>query len=158
MAKIQSGNWNDLPWMPNRIKVKDGKCYAHIKCFGMECANLLMVHAKIDNGMPLGSHSHPHEQIALCLAGEVDYYVDGVPYRLTAGGWVNVPPHYPHYAHVYRSVGICEQMDVFTPGRESTSGPYKEFIKEEYGIDWDAGGREVPDLTAPKNPDEEVRA
>ena len=157
MAKIQSGNWNDLPWMPNHKKDVDGKVMCKIKCFGMEAANLMYCLGEMENGMPIGPHSHKHEQIATCIQGEVDYYVDGIPYRLTPGGWVNVPPYYPHYAHVYRSPVPCQQCDIFTPGRPSTSEPYKKFLKEEYGIDWDAGGIEVPDLTAPKNPDEEVR-
>ena len=158
MAKIQSGNWNDLPWMPNHKKDVDGKVLCYEKCFAFECANIMINMGKMYNGMPIGEHSHPHEQRATCLEGEVDYYVDGVPYRLTPGSWVNVPPHYPHYAHVYRSQGPCVQMDVFTPTRKSSSDRYKQFLKDEYGMDWDAGGREVPDLTSPKNPDQEVRA
>lgn len=158
MAKIMSGNWNDLPWMPNHKKDKDGQLTNWQKCMAMECENLLLTMGKLLNGMPIGSHSHPHEQIALCLEGEVDYYVDGIPYRLTPGGWVNVPPHYPHYAHCYRSPVPCIQMDVFCPNRRSSVDAYKAFLKEEYGIDWDAGGFVVPDLTAPKNPDEEIRA
>lgn len=157
MAKIMSGNWNDLPWMPNHSKDVDGEVKCRIRCFAMECKNLMMIMGELHNGMPIGSHSHPHEQIATCIQGEVDYYVDGIPYRLTPGSWVNVPSFYPHYAHVYRSVGPCIQMDVFTPGRASSSEPYKAWLKSEMGIDWDAGGVEVPDLTSPKNPDEEVR-
>lgn len=157
MAKIMSGNWNDLPWMPNHAKDVDGKVTCKTKCFAMECANLLYNMGEMENGMPIGQHCHKHEQIATCIQGEVDYVVDGIPYRLTPGGWVNVPPYYPHYAHVYRSPVPCQQCDVFYPARPNTSDAYKKWLKEEYGIDWDAGGIEVPDLTGPKNPDDEIR-
>lgn len=112
MAKIMYGNYNDLPWMPNHRKDVDGKVMCYMKCFAMEAANMHMCIGKMFNGMPIGPHTHPNEQIATVVKGECDYWVDGVPYRLAPGCWVNVPPHYVHYAHVYRSQGPCYQMDI----------------------------------------------
>lgn len=80
-----------------------------------------------------------------------------MPYRLSPGCWVNVPPHYVHYAHVYRSQGPCYQMDIMSPKRSSSCDEYKAWLKAEYDIDWDAGGREVPDLTEPQDTSAEVR-
>lgn len=90
------------------------------------------------------------------VKGECDYWVDGVPYRLAPGCWVNVPPHYVHYAHVYRSQGPCYQMDIMSPKRSSSCDEYKAWLKAEFDIDWDAGGREVPDLTEPQDKTAEV--
>ena len=158
MAKIMYGNYNDLPWMPNHKKDVDGKVMCYMKCFAMEAANMHMCIGKMYNGMPIGPHTHPNEQIATVVKGECDYWVDGVPYRLAPGCWVNVPSHYVHYAHVYRSKGPCYQMDIMSPKRSSSCDEYKAWLKAEFDIDWDAGGREVPDLTAPQDPKAEVRA
>ena len=156
MARIQSGNWKDLPWMPNHKKDVDGKSTCRIKCFGMECDNLVYCMSEMENGMPVEEHSHKHEQIVICLKGEVDYVVDGVPYRLTPGGWLNIPPYYAHYPHVYRTPEPCQILEILTPGNQTMSEPYKQFLKEAYNIEWEAGGIEIPDLTGPKNPKQEV--
>lgn len=156
MAKIQSGNWNDLPWMQNHRMDVDGKATCNMKCFGMECDNLLYSMVEMSNGMPIDEHSHKHEQIVICLKGEVDYVVDGVPYRLTPGGWVNIPPYYAHYAHVYRSAVPCQVLEIMTPGSQVTGESYKQYLLEAFGIDWTAGGNEVPDLTGPKDPSKEI--
>ena len=82
MAKIMYGNYNDLPWMPNHKKDVDGKVMCYMKCFAMEAANMHMCIGQMFNGMPIGPHTHPNEQIATVVKGECDYWVDGVPYRL----------------------------------------------------------------------------
>ena len=137
MAKIMYGNYNDLPWMPNHKKDVDGKVMCYMKCFAMEAANMHMCLGQMYNGMPIGPHTHPNEQIATVVKGECDY---------------------GHYAHVYRSQGPCYQMDIMSPKRSSSCDEYKAWLKSEYDIDWDAGGREVPDLTEPQDANAEVRA
>jgi mannose-6-phosphate isomerase-like protein (cupin superfamily) len=156
MAKIMSGNWNSMPWMPVKSKIlPDGTMTAKQVCFAMEAEGVVCVIGAIENGMPTGPHTHPHEQIAMVIQGECDYYVDGIPYRLTPGSWVNVPPNAVHYAHVYRSQGTCLQMDVFCPSRQSSIDAYKEFLKEQ-GFDWDSGVKEVANFEQPEGI--EVRA
>lgn len=157
MAKIMSGNWNELPWRISPKKIVDGVPKVKTMAFGFESKNILCTLCEIQNGSPIGPHTHPHEQVAIVLEGECDYYVDGVPYRLTPGSWVNIPPHVVHYAHVYRSPVPCLQMDVFSPGRPSTSDLYQEFLKEQ-GIDWDAKVKVVPDLDAPVESGLETRS
>jgi len=149
MAKIMSGNWNELPWRISPRKIVDGVPHVKIMAFGMECENLLCTICEIQNGSPIGPHTHPHEQIAVCLAGCCDYYVDDIPYHLTAGGWVNVPPYVNHYVSVTDSPVPCIQMDIFSPSRQSTIDEYKDFLKTQ-DIDWDSKVLEVEDLSAPK--------
>ena len=79
MAKIMYGNYNDLPWMPNHRKDVDGKVMCYMKCFAMEAANMHMCIGKMYNGMPIGPHTHPNEQIATVVKGECDYWVDLPP-------------------------------------------------------------------------------
>lgn len=92
MAKIMYGNYNDLPWMPNHRKDVDGKVMCYMKCFAMEAANMHMCIGKMYNGMPIGPHTHPNEQIATVVKGECDYWVDGVPYRLAPAAGSTCPP------------------------------------------------------------------
>ena len=47
--------------------------------------------------------------------------------------------------------------DIMSPKRSSSCDEYKAWLKAEYDIDWDAGGREVPDLTEPQDTSAEVR-
>lgn len=157
MAKIMYGNYNELPWMPVTRKDVDGKHMCYLKCFAMEADNMHMCIGKMYNGMPQGPHTHPNEQIATVVKGECDYWVNGVPYRLSPGCFVNVPPHYVHWAHVFRSQGPCYQMDIMSPKRQSSCDEYKAWLKAEHGIDWDAGGIEVPDLDAPQDSNVEKR-
>lgn len=157
MAKIGHGNWNELPWRPLPAKFVDGDCKTYQVVFGMECENMFASIGKCYNGMPIGNHTHPHEQVAIVIQGEMDFYVDGIPYRMTAGSWINVPPHYEHYTHVYRTKVPMMEIEVFTPYRQSTVTAYREFLKQ-MGVNWDKRVRIVPDLTAPKDPNQEVRA
>ncbi|MFR9223977.1 MAG: hypothetical protein ACLVKN_20005 [Flavonifractor plautii] len=45
---------------------------------------------------------------------------------------------------LYRSQGPCYQMDIMSPKRSSSCDEYKAWLKAEFDIDWDAGGRECP--------------
>jgi len=61
-------------------------------------------------------HSHPNEQIAYFMSGEVDFYLDGEPVRLRAGGMLVVPPGAMHYAVVVGDEPVMN-LDIFTPSR-----------------------------------------
>ena len=157
MAKIQSGNWADLPWMPDHSKDVDGKVTRKVKCFGMESSNLLYQMVEMENGMPTDAQCHKNDLVVICLQGEVDYVIDGISHRINEGSWINIPPYHEYYAHVYRSPKTCQICEVYTPARSALSEPYKVFLKEQYGIIWDDGGSEVADLVKPANPEKEVR-
>ena len=84
MSVIESGNWNQLPWRPLRQGIKQ-------MTLAMGADAVTVTIGQVESGHELRPHSHPEEQVALCISGECDYYVDGVPYHLTPGGWVTVP-------------------------------------------------------------------
>ena len=89
------------------------------------------LYALVKNGNEVNPHSHPeNEQVALLLEGECDYYVDGVPYRLTPGSWVTVPKGVEHYIHVYDSPVPCMQMDIFYPIRPEYIKSFSKFVEE----------------------------
>lgn len=124
MSQIESGNWNDVPWRTIRRGITQAT-------FGMEADRVTCTIGRIENHAELRPHSHPHEQLAICLEGKCDYYVDGVPHKLTAGGWVLVPPNVEHYASVYESDVPCLQMDIFAPSRPEYVQAYKDFLTQQ---------------------------
>jgi mannose-6-phosphate isomerase-like protein (cupin superfamily) len=157
MAKIGHGNWNELPWRPIPSKFVDGDCKTYTIAIGMECENMIAAIGKRYNGAPVSSHTHYYEQVVIVLQGEADLYVDGIPYRLSAGSWINVPPHYEHYSHVYRTKVPVIEIEATAPYRESTKTQYLAFLKQ-MGVNWERNHvREVPDLIAPQDSNLEVR-
>ena len=123
MSKISSGNWFDMPWKPIRAGLSQ-------VVFAMEADGVSLAIAKIENGHEVKPHSHPNEQIALCLAGACDYYVDGVPHKMVNGSWVVVPPNVEHYVHVYETHEPCLQLDVFSPNRPEYTEAYEKFLAD----------------------------
>ena len=124
MTTIASGNWNESPWQ----LVREG---IDRVVFAMEADSVSCTVARVENGNAIKPHTHPNEQVALVLEGTCDYYVDGVPYRLTPGSWVTVPANVEHYIHVFDSPVPCLQMDVFTPNRPEYTESYTKFLEEQ---------------------------
>jgi len=85
--------------------------------------HLMMVVMDFDDGPssePDPPHSHPHEQVACVVSGEVLFFMDGKPTRLGPGDMYAVPPNVPHCIQLLtKQVKI---IDSFTPIR-------KDFLK-----------------------------
>ncbi len=125
MARVESGNWSNLPWQELRKGITR-------VVFGMGADNINCTVNRVENGNELNPHKHPvNEQIALVIEGECDYYVDGVCYRLTPGSWVTVPADVEHYIHVYDSPVPCMQMDIFYPLRAEYNESYSKFLEDQ---------------------------
>jgi quercetin dioxygenase-like cupin family protein len=62
-------------------------------------------------------HSHPHEQLGLCLEGEVVFTIDGQEYLVKAGDFYYIPSSVPH---AERNDGDVQAIlvDVFAPVRD----------------------------------------
>lgn len=67
------------------------------------------------SGTSLPEHTHPHEQIALVVEGELQLTIDGTPYHLKAGDTAVIPGDVPHAA---RALTACRVVDAFQPVRE----------------------------------------
>ncbi len=65
-------------------------------------------------------HSHPHEQVACVVSGEVLFFMDGKSTRLGPGDLVAVPPNVPHAIQLLTQQ--VKMIDSFTPIR-------KDFLK-----------------------------
>lgn len=108
MMTPASVNWDDRPWEQVRAGVER-------KLFSGEGATLQLT--RLMPGHEPRPHSHPHEQIAYILAGEIDFYIDGVATRLRAGSLLVVPPDTSHWGEVVGDTPVLN-LDVFTPRRD----------------------------------------
>ena len=85
--------------------------------------NLMIVAYEFNDGPasePDPPHSHPHEQVACVVSGEILFFMDGKPTRLGPGDLYTVPPNVPHTIQLLtKQVRI---VDAFTPIR-------KDFLK-----------------------------
>jgi quercetin dioxygenase-like cupin family protein len=85
--------------------------------------NLMMVMMEFEDGptsQPDPPHSHPHEQVACVVSGEVLFFMDGKPTRLGPGDMYAVPPNIPHCIQLLTKQ--AKLIDAFTPIR-------KDFLK-----------------------------
>jgi quercetin dioxygenase-like cupin family protein len=71
---------------------------------------------EITPGHQPGPHSHPYEQLVIIWQGECDFYVDGVPYPMSAGCLMTIPPNIEHYIVAKGDVPVLN-MDIFHPKR-----------------------------------------
>ena len=81
--------------------------------------NLMMVVIDFNDGPtnePDPPHNHPHEQVSYVAAGEVLFFLDGVPTRLGPGDMFTVPPEIMHSVQLLTS--HVRLVDTFTPLRE----------------------------------------
>ena len=76
MDKVDYGNWYEFPWRPIRKGIEQ-------VTFGLSANNISCTVGTVENNAELRPHKHAIEQIAICLEGKCDYYVDGVPYKMT---------------------------------------------------------------------------
>ena len=122
MEKVIAGNWNELEYEEFRKGMMR-------KVFTGDGATIMV--SEFQNGHQVNPHTHPHEQIAMILEGECDYYVNGVKNHLTPGGYVVVPPKVEHYIHVHESGVPVINLDVFTPRRGEYVEAYEAFCKQK---------------------------
>lgn len=122
MSEIMSGNWNKMPFRPVREGIKQ-------VTLAMGADDVTVTIGQVFAGHKVVPHSHPEEQVALVIEGECDYYVDGVPYHLTPGGFVVVPGGVEHYVHVHDTDIPCFQMDIFGTPRPEFKEKYTKFLE-----------------------------
>ena len=62
-------------------------------------------------------HTHPHEQMGLCLQGEIIFVIDGEDLTVKAGEFYRIPGNLPHSERNDRSEPAI-LVDFFSPPRE----------------------------------------
>jgi quercetin dioxygenase-like cupin family protein len=99
--------WDDIPEENLRPGVRR-RSYATDDC--------MLVMNSLEPGMQLNPHVHDDfDQLVYIIEGHCTYYVDGVPYDMTAGSLMLVPAGAPHYIEPID--GTCLNLDIFTPPR-----------------------------------------
>ena len=122
MSKIENSNWNSIPFRPLRAGMKQAT-------IAMGADDVTLTVTLVEAGHETRPHSHPEEQVALVLQGECDYWVDGVAYHLTPGGYVVVPGGVQHYIEVKDQELPCLQMDIFGTPRPEFKKLYTEYLE-----------------------------
>lgn len=85
--------------------------------------NLMVVVIDVKDGPktePDPPHSHPHEQVTYVAAGELYFFIDGVPHRVSEGDVITIPGNVPHT--IQPLTRFVRLVDTFTPIRQ-------EFLK-----------------------------
>ncbi|HMK05004.1 MAG TPA: cupin domain-containing protein [Ferruginibacter sp.] len=72
-------------------------------------------HVKLEEGVVVPIHSHPHEQWTFILDGQMEFTLDGEKKLLLPGMGAYIPSNALHGAV---AVTACTVIDVFTPVRE----------------------------------------
>ena len=107
LARGPHANWDAMPWEFVREGVER-------KLFTGEGATLQLTRQM--PGHAPRPHSHPHEQIAYILAGQIDFHVDGLVTRVGPGGLLVIAPGAHHWGEVVGEEPVIN-LDVFTPRR-----------------------------------------
>ncbi len=76
---------------------------------------MTFAHWDIEEGAELPEHSHPHEQVANVISGEIELIIDGESHLLNSGSIAVIPPNALHSG---KAITACRIIDVFYPIRE----------------------------------------
>lgn len=76
---------------------------------------MTFVHWRFVAGDVIGSHAHPHEQVATIISGELELTVGDETRQVGPGFVVVIPPKTPHSA---KALTDCYVIDAFYPIRE----------------------------------------
>ncbi|MHB8623860.1 MAG: cupin domain-containing protein [Sulfuricaulis sp.] len=77
--------------------------------------SITVAHWEIKAGFPVPEHSHYHEQLVNCLAGEFELSVNGVTRVMKPGDTAVIPPYAIHSG---RAITDARCLDIFCPIRE----------------------------------------
>ena len=62
----------------------------------VEGQNMTVMWTRWEPGASAPEHAHPHEQVAVCLEGEIIFTVNGEECVVSAGEFIHIPPNAPH--------------------------------------------------------------
>jgi quercetin dioxygenase-like cupin family protein len=77
--------------------------------------NMTFAYWNIEAGAALPEHSHPHEQVANVIEGELELTLNGATKILSPGSVVVIPGD---ATHTGKAITRCRVIDVFYPVRE----------------------------------------
>jgi quercetin dioxygenase-like cupin family protein len=95
--------------------------------------NLTVLWTRWDAGARAPEHTHPQEQVAVCLEGQIVFTVNGEESVLSAGEFIHIPSNAPH---AERNDGLVPAIltDIFSPVRADLhQGRFQAQILKETG-------------------------
>ena len=78
--------------------------------------NITVLWSAWDPGAIAPEHIHPHEQMGICLQGEIIFTIEGKDYLVKTGEYYHIPPNAPHAERNEGSVTAI-LTDFFSPVR-----------------------------------------
>ncbi|HSB65379.1 MAG TPA: cupin domain-containing protein [Anaerolineales bacterium] len=78
--------------------------------------NMTVLWSRWEPGSSAPEHIHPHEQIGICLEGEIIFTINGEDFPVCAGEYYHIPGNTPH-AERNDSVKAAVLTDFFSPVR-----------------------------------------
>jgi quercetin dioxygenase-like cupin family protein len=78
--------------------------------------NMTVLWSRWEPGASAPAHTHPHEQIGICLEGEMVFTINGQELLVRAGEFYHIPPGAPH-AERNDSASAAILTDFFSPVR-----------------------------------------
>lgn len=121
--KLETDNWNDMVWVPDREGVKR-------VVFASSSDKISCGIGEYSVGHALHPHCHPNEQMSVCLKGKCDYYVDSKPYAMVPGSWITIPPDVSHFIYVHDTDETCIVMDISSPSRPDRDSEYRKAVEK----------------------------
>jgi quercetin dioxygenase-like cupin family protein len=80
-------------------------------------ANLTVVYTQWEPGATAPEHVHPHEQVGVCLQGNVVLTIAGEDHSVGPGEFYHIPGNVPH-AERNPGFGLAVLADFFSPVRD----------------------------------------
>ena len=113
--KANMYSWTELP----REAVRPG-----VERSGFRGEQVLMVMNWLTPGMEVRPHSHPFEQLAYIVQGQMRFVVGDDVFEAGPGSVIRIPPDVEHYGEPLGDEPVLN-LDVFSPIRED----YKHLVE-----------------------------
>ena len=113
--KARLYHWTDLP----KETVRPG-----VERSGVRGEQVLMVMNWLEPGMEVRPHSHPFEQLAYIVQGQMKFVVGDDVFEAGPGSVIRIPPDVEHYGEPLGEEPVLN-LDVFSPIRED----YKHLVE-----------------------------
>jgi quercetin dioxygenase-like cupin family protein len=102
----------------------------------VDAANMTVLWSRWEPNASAPEHIHPHEQIGICLEGEMVFTINGQEYTVKAGEFYHIPGNTPH-AERNDSPAAATLTDFFSPVRNDLL--HKHFEPKLVGEDTSTG-------------------
>ena len=100
----------------SRAECAHHKIFPGVDVFTTHGDHLMLSFVEMQPHAVVETHSHPHEQLGILLAGELDFTIGDERRVVRPGDMWRIPGNFPHSA-VAGPAG-CQAIDMFHPVRE----------------------------------------